>query len=381
MSDGRPALLELRGVDKVYDDVQVLDDINLSIDEQEFITVVGPSGSGKTTVLRLIGGFTEPSAGAILLDGEDITEAPINRRPFNTVFQDYALFPHLTAAENIAYGLRVRGRARAEIRDEVKKALSLVALEPFGERYPAQLSGGQRQRVALARAIICRPRLILLDEPLGALDAELRRQMQTFLKRLQKEIEIAFLFVTHDQEEAITMADRVCVMNHGEIVQTGSPQEVYYRPRSEYVARFFGDNNLLDGVLREDLHEDRGTSRRRIATEVGDLLCAVERQPEVTAAPAGARAKLAVRPEALRFDADAGRDAGEELATCDNRLQVRVSEINFTGPTSQIVVRPLARPELALTVKLPSQAAGIRVGPGSEAVIGWNAGDGRLVLD
>jgi spermidine/putrescine transport system ATP-binding protein len=368
-------MLELRGVDKVYDEVQVLDRINLSIDDQEFITVVGPSGSGKTTVLRLVGGFTEPSAGAILLDGKDITDAPINRRPFNTVFQDYALFPHMTAAENIAYGLRVRGRPRTEIRDEVTKALSLVALEAFGERYPAQLSGGQRQRVALARAIICQPRLILLDEPLGALDAELRRQMQTFLKRLQKEIEIAFLFVTHDQEEAITMADRVCVMNHGVIVQTGSPQEVYYRPQSEYVARFFGDNNLLDGVLQAEAPEDRGRCRRRITTAVGDLLCAVDRQPEVGAAPAGTPAKLAVRPEAIRLDPKAGGTVWE------NRFEVRIDEVNFTGPTSQIVVRPLVRPELALTVKLPSQAAGVPAAPGSEAIIAWNAGECRLVLD
>jgi spermidine/putrescine transport system ATP-binding protein len=370
-----PPLVELRGVGKHYDEVQVLDDINLSIDDQEFITVVGPSGSGKTTVLRLIGGFTEPSAGAVLLDGEDVTDMPINRRPFNTVFQDYALFPHLTAADNIAYGLKVRGRPKGEVRSEVAKALSLVALEPFGERDPAQLSGGQRQRVALARAIICRPRLILLDEPLGALDAELRRQMQAFLKRLQKEIEIAFLFVTHDQEEAITMADRVCVMNHGVIVQTGSPQEVYYRPRTEYVARFFGDNNILDGVLQDDAMTVAGPGRRRIRTALGDLLCAVDRQPEVAAAPAGTRAKLAIRPEAIRLDA---ADAG--LAAWDNRLQVRIGEVNFTGPTSQIEVRPLARPELALTVKLASQAAGVSAEPDSAAVIAWNAGDCRLVL-
>ncbi len=369
-----PPLVELRGVDKHYDEVQVLDDINLSIDDQEFITVVGPSGSGKTTVLRLIGGFTEPSAGTVLLDGDDITDMPINRRPFNTVFQDYALFPHLSAADNIAYGLKVRGRPKALVRSEVAKALSLVALEPFGERYPAQLSGGQRQRVALARAIICRPRLILLDEPLGALDAELRRQMQTFLKRLQKEIGIAFLFVTHDQEEAITMADRVCVMNHGVIVQTGSPQEVYYRPQTEYVARFFGDNNILDGVLQDDVVTAAGRPRR-IRTALGDLLCAVDRQPDVTAAPAGTGAKLAIRPETIRLDA---ADAG--LATWDNRVRVRIGEVSFTGPTSQIEVRPLAAPEFALSVKLASQAAGIQAAPGSAAVIAWNAGDCRLVL-
>lgn len=370
-----PPLVELRGVAKHYDGVQVLDDINLAIDDQEFITVVGPSGSGKTTVLRLIGGFTEPSAGAVLLQGQDITTAPINRRPFNTVFQDYALFPHLTAAENIAYGLRVRGRPRAEIRSEVERALTLVALEPFGERYPAQLSGGQRQRVALARAFICRPRLILLDEPLGALDAELRRQMQTFLKRLQREIEIAFLFVTHDQEEAITMADRVCVMNNGVIVQIGSPKEVYYQPGSEYVARFFGDNNILDGVLRDDALTASGSSTRRIATLLGDLSCDVGHQPELAPMTAGSRVKLAVRPEVIRLIA-ADADAGVEP---ENRLEVLVAEVNFAGPTSQIVVRPVAAPDLALTVRLPSRAAGIAAVPGAAAVIAWQAGDGRLV--
>ena len=175
---------------------------------------------------------------------------PINRRPFNTVFQDYALFPHLTVEENVGYGLKVRGVRKAEIRRRVAATLSLVALDGFGARYPAQLSGGQQQRVALARAIICEPRLILLDEPLGALDAELRRQMQRFLKRLQREIRTTFLFVTHDQEEAVTMADRICVMNHGKIEQIGTPEEVYYRPVNEYVARFFGDNNLIDGHAR-----------------------------------------------------------------------------------------------------------------------------------
>src|SRR5262249_17622368 len=245
----RRTLLELRAIDKFYGDVQVLRNIDLAIDDGEFITVLGPSGSGKTTVLRLIGGFTEPTRGSIILEGADTAKVPSTKRPFNTVFQDYALFPHMTVEENVGYGLRVRRVDKPEIRLRVAEALGLVALDKLARRYPAQLSGGQKQRVALARAIICEPRLILLDEPLGALDAELRRQMQLFLKRLQKEISTTFLFVTHDQEEAITIADRVCVMNHGVIVQTGSPKEVYYRPLTEYVARFFGDNNLIEGRL------------------------------------------------------------------------------------------------------------------------------------
>ena len=239
MSSGR-ILLELKGVSKSFGATRVLEGIDLAVEDGEFITILGPSGSGKTTILRMIGGFTTPSAGEILLDGKDISPLPINRRPFNTVFQDYALFPHMTVADNIGYGLQIRGTARQEIRRRVADALSLVHLDELAARYPAQLSGGQKQRVALARAIICQPRLILLDEPLAALDVELRRHMQLFLKNIQREIKTTFLFVTHDQEEAISMADRICVMNDGRIQQLGSPLDVYYRPRTEFVARFFG---------------------------------------------------------------------------------------------------------------------------------------------
>ena len=225
------SLLELRSVSKSYGSTAILHNVDLGVRDGEFITILGPSGSGKTTILRLIGGFTAPSEGEILLDGRNIASMPINRRPFNTVFQDYALFPHLTVEGNVGYGLAVRGTRRAEISTRVHDALELVQLGTLGKRYPAELSGGQRQRVALARAIICRPRLILLDEPLAALDVELRRQMQVFLKSIQTEIRTTFLFVTHDQEEAIAMADRICVMNSGRILQIGSPHEVYYRPR------------------------------------------------------------------------------------------------------------------------------------------------------
>ncbi len=216
-------LLELKAVSKSFGPTQVLENIDLAVRDGELITILGPSGSGKTTILRMIGGFTQPSGGAILLEGRDIAALPINRRPFNTVFQDYALFPHMTVAGNVGYGLMVRGRPRREVAKRVAAALDLVQLGAFAARYPAELSGGQRQRVALARAIICEPRLILLDEPLAALDVELRRQMQQFLKGIQREIRTTFLFVTHDQEEAIAMADRICVMNFGRILQLGSP--------------------------------------------------------------------------------------------------------------------------------------------------------------
>jgi spermidine/putrescine transport system ATP-binding protein len=359
-------LLELRNVAKVYDGVEVLRDINLTLRDGEFMTVLGPSGSGKTTILRIVGGLTEASRGEILLDGSDIAAMPINRRPFNTVFQDYALFPHMTVESNVGYGLKVRGVPRAEIRKHVVETLHLVALQDYLTRYPAQLSGGQQQRVALARAIICRPRLILLDEPLGALDAELRRQMQRFLKQLQREIKTTFLFVTHDQEEAVTIADRICVMNHGRIEQIGLPQEVYYRPASEYVARFLGDNNLIDIVLK-----DLRNGRREVESALGCFGCSMASRPALQDVAAGQAAKLMVRPEAIAID---------KLETSiRNRVRVRVVETSFVGPVSQIRVCALARPEVSFMIKLPSRAAGIPLAVGSETEIGWRDEECHLV--
>ena len=359
-------LLELKAVDKSYGDVRVLTDINLAIEDGEFLTILGPSGSGKTTILRLIGGFTEPTDGQILFDGKSIAHVPIFRRPFNTVFQDYALFPHMTVGENIGYGLKVRGVRRDKIREQVAHALSVVALGEFARRYPAQLSGGQRQRVALARALILEPRLLLLDEPLGALDAELRRQMQTFLMKLQKEVHTTFLFVTHDQEEAITMSDRICVMRDGNIEQIGPPTEIYYRPHTEFVANFFGDNNLIEGTLGT---VDGGTCA--INTPLGSICSVVETYPDAGAAP-GRPVKLAVRPESIRL-------ARENLET-DNRLGVRIEEIRFVGPTSHLVARPNSGSAMALTVKLPSKVTGAEFRVGEEAVIGWDAAECSVVL-
>lgn len=248
MSDGA-GLLRLVGVDKRFGDVPVLRGISLSVAGNEFLTILGPSGSGKTTILRLIGGFERPDAGRILLGDRDITDAPINRRPFNTVFQDYALFPHLSVRRNVGYGLMVRGTPKAHVERRVREVLGVVGLEAFASRLPHELSGGQRQRVALARAIVCEPRLILLDEPLAALDVALRAQMCAFLKDIQRRLEIAFLFITHDQQEAIAMSDRIIVMKAGRIEQTGTPQELYLEPKSRFVADFFGENNILDGRL------------------------------------------------------------------------------------------------------------------------------------
>jgi putative spermidine/putrescine transport system ATP-binding protein len=236
----------LTGIRKTYGDVVAVDSIELEIQPGEFFTMLGPSGSGKTTTLRIIAGFEQPDAGRVLLGGQDVTRQPPYARDVNTVFQDYALFPHMTVGENVEYGPRVKGVKRQERRRRADQALALVRLEGFGGRKPVQLSGGQRQRVALARAIVNHPRVLLLDEPLGALDLKLRQEMQVELKRIQNEVGITFVYVTHDQEEALTMSDRIAVFSDGRIEQIGSPTDVYERPVNEFVAGFVGVSNVLE---------------------------------------------------------------------------------------------------------------------------------------
>ncbi len=240
-------------VSRHFGEVRAVDGVSLEIADGEFFAMLGPSGSGKTTCLRMLAGFERPTAGRVELHGRDVTDLPPYERDVNTVFQDYALFPHLSVAENVAYGLTIQKVAKPEIRRRVGEALDLVRLPDYGPRKPAQLSGGQRQRVALARALINRPRVLLLDEPLGALDLKLRQQMQTELKAIQRQVGITFLFVTHDQEEALAMSDRLAVFNQGRVEQVGTPAEVYERPRTVFVAGFVGTTNLLLGSLAERL--------------------------------------------------------------------------------------------------------------------------------
>jgi putative spermidine/putrescine transport system ATP-binding protein len=265
--EGAAAAVRLEGVRKSYGDVAAVDGVDLEIREGEFFTLLGPSGSGKTTTLRLIAGFERPDAGRIELGGRDVSGLPPYARDVNTVFQDYALFPHMTVADNVAYGLRVKGVPRRERAARVEEVLRRMRLPGLGKRKPGQLSGGQRQRVALARALVNRPQVLLLDEPLGALDLKLRQEMQLFLKSLQQDLGITFVYVTHDQDEALTMSDRLAVFNHGRIEQLGAPAEVYERPESAFVAGFVGVSNEIErdgkryAVRPEKIHlKDAGSN-------------------------------------------------------------------------------------------------------------------------
>lgn len=238
-------ILQLKDIRKSFDGTEVLEKLNLDVHRAEFITLLGSSGCGKTTTLRIIAGLESPDSGSVILEGQDITELEPNKRNINTVFQSYALFPHMNVEQNVGYGLKIKKVPKNEIAQKVQEMLKLVQLEEYGKRMPDQLSGGQRQRIAIARALVNEPKVLLLDEPLGALDLKLRRQMQLELKRLQKQLGITFIYITHDQEEAINMSDRIAVMNRGVLEQVGTPNEIYYHPRTSYVADFVGNANIL----------------------------------------------------------------------------------------------------------------------------------------
>ena len=348
--------LRLEGLAKSYAGATALWPTDLAVEDGEFLTILGPSGSGKTTVLRLIGGFVEASAGRILLGDRDITRLPAHLRPFNTVFQDYALFPHMNVAENIGYGLMVRKRPKAEIRAKVDDALGIVGLTGLQARHPDALSGGQRQRVALARALVCAPEILLLDEPLSALDADMRRQMQLFLKHLQRRVKTTFLFVTHDQEEAITMSDRIVVMNEGRIEQVGSPKEVYYGPKTPFVSGFFGDSNLIDGVMGAD-----GV----VETPLGKVATA-----EKTLAP-GTPVRLAVRPEKI--------DMVREAVPGRISWQGKIEEVIFVGAMTHLLLRPAQDPGRSLLVKLASGREIQALEPGAAITLAFDGADVAVV--
>src|SRR4051812_6652359 len=310
--------IRLAGVRKEFGEVVAVDGVDVDIRRGEFFTMLGPSGSGKTTCLRMIAGFERPDGGRIELAGQDVTNLPPADRDVNTVFQDYALFPHMDVAANVGYGLRVKGIGKADRGQRVEEALALVRLEGYGDRRPSQLSGGQRQRVALARALVNRPRVLLLDEPLGALDLKLRQQLQVELKRIQAEVGITFVYVTHDQDEALTMSDRIAVMDGGHVLQIGSPRDVYEEPGSRFVAGFVGVSNLLElPVERSD----------------GDTLT-LGLGPEDAvsgegSAAVGATAVVTIRPERIAIDSKPGDGC---------HVRGKVSESLYAGPTSRFVV-------------------------------------------
>lgn len=311
------AFLEIHHLEKSFGAVRVVKDFNLGIEKGEFVSFLGPSGCGKTTVLRMVGGFETPTSGAIRIDGVDITGVPANRRKIGMVFQAYALFPNLTVEQNIGFGLRVAGEDKAEIARRVAEMLELIGLRQLGERYPFQLSGGQQQRVALARALAVRPQVLLLDEPLSALDAKIRISLREEIRRIQRELGITTIFVTHDQEEALSMSDRVVVMHQGIADQVGTPFEIYNRPATRFVAQFVGTLNLVDAELI-----DAAAGRIRL----GDIPVALNR---TLPGRSGDRISLALRPETMAM----GRKEGGNVV-----LSGHIAEVHFLGSVIRIRV-------------------------------------------
>ncbi len=316
--------VRLDKVTKRFAETTAVDDLTLEVERGEFFSLLGPSGCGKTTTLRMIGGFEDPTQGTIYLGGADVTDLPAYRRDVNTVFQSYALFPHLNIFENIAFGLRRKRVAKAEIGRRVKESLILVDLPGYEKRKPTQLSGGQQQRVALARALVNQPKLLLLDEPLGALDLKLRKQMQLELKQIQREVGITFLYVTHDQEEAMTMSNRLAVMRHGRIEQIGEPEDVYEQPATEFVAGFLGASNLLDGEFKE-----RDGDRATVLVQGGSLVTLPVQRLNGHSGPM----KVGVRPEKIRLELDEGEVPGGW-----NSVSGILREATYVGVSHQYTV-------------------------------------------
>jgi spermidine/putrescine transport system ATP-binding protein len=315
-------MVEVRDVTKRFDDFVALDRVSLEIAEGEFMTFLGPSGCGKTTCLRLISGFEQPTSGQILIGGHDVSHDPPYKRNVNQVFQSYALFPHLTVRENIAFGLRMKKMGAEKIKEKTEWAIAMTSLQGMEDRKPAQLSGGQRQRVALARAIVCEPQVLLLDEPLSALDAKLRTQMRTELKNLQKRLGITFIFVTHDQEEALSMSDRIAVMNKGKVEQIGTAAEIYHNPRTEFVAGFIGETNIVEAEVLE--------------RQDGLILCRLEGGlklwiKESGGARPGSKMLVSVRPEKIRLFRD-------RPAAGENVFSSRVSSEVFKGAVDDMTI-------------------------------------------
>ena len=352
-SDSMLSGVELRGVMKRYGRHLALAELDLTIRDGEFFCLLGPSGCGKTTTLNLIGGFVAPTEGTISLHGRRIDTLPPHKRPVNTVFQSYALFPHMSVLENVGFGLRMDRVAKAEMRRRAQEALALVGLEAYGDRSPAQLSGGQQQRVAVARALVKRPAVLLLDEPLGALDLKLRQRLQLELAQIHREVGTTFVYVTHDQEEAMAMADRIAVLNDGRIEQLGTPHEIYRRPATRFVADFIGHANFLDVTVEDDV---------AVLADGTRVPCAGGR----SAGPA----TLMLRPEALRLTDPASPPPGS--------VRGRAVQSAFLGAHVRVNVA-CAASETPLVIALQGQDVTAIPEPDSEVAVAWDAADGLLL--
>ncbi|WP_447973191.1 ABC transporter ATP-binding protein [Nitrospira sp. Kam-Ns4a] len=360
--------IETHGVEKAYGGVRAVDGVSLEVRQGEFFSILGPSGSGKTTLLRLLAGFERPDRGEILIEGRSMRDVPPNRRPVNLVFQHYALFPHLTVQRNVAFGLEVRRVPRGEIDVRVRAALEMVQLDSLRERYPWQLSGGEQQRVALARALVNRPAVLLLDEPLGALDQQLRQDMQVELKTIQEHVGITFICVTHQQEEALTMSDRVAVMYGGRVLQVGPPREIYEAPATAFVAQFIGLSNRLAGRI-----ESVDGARCTLAVPDAPAFPPIRaRRPG--ALGAGARVTLVLRPERLHLSRE------HRVEGFDNAVPARVHKVIYNG--SETHYRLTLTGGLSWTAKAPNAGGDWKRFEVGEAVfVRWNAEEGVVLTE
>lgn len=363
-----PPDLSCRDLYKKFDDFTAVDRVNFDVPAGSFFSILGPSGCGKTTIMRMIAGFLEPTSGDIQIKGRSVLDVPPNKRPVNMVFQHLALFPMMSVADNIGYGLRRRGMAKAEIAKKVGEALERIGLPGIEKRNPSELSGGQKQRVAIARCMVLEPDVLLLDEPLGALDLKLREQMKVELKTLQSAFNTTFVYITHDQGEALVMSDNIAVMNKGKFEQIGTAQDLYYRPKSAFVAGFVGDANRWSGQISRSQNGEL-----EVITENGMLLRGAAQNLN---ASLGNTAEVFVRPEAIRISRNAG-----DLSTLDTTIAGKVDRVLFNGAASRVLVRPDTKsnsPTDMIEVTLPQDGTLADISLGDSVQVGWSTSNGNV---